>query len=345
MQFIFRLRWRLLALTLLIALPAFVLIYIANIEQRNNDAQAAQQDALKLVRNIAMGQSQFIAETRMLLTMLVSMPQLSPEQPTNCNRFLAGLKQDLPYTFVGVATASGEVVCGTTMPRSVISIADRDYFQLAKSSRSFATSDYQVGKVTGKPVLVFATPIIHTGRDVQDGDFQGVVMASIELSWLQGEIAAAALPVGSAVTVFDRHGTVMARHPETKGWIGRTLPAQMPLIQTVMDTTEEGTVEGPGLDGQPQLTAYMRLPALAETVPVYITVEIPRAVAFAHANQVWQRNLGWLTLGNIAMAVLAWLGSEFLIRRRVEALLQATRRLATGDLSVRIGLCFKRRDR
>src|SRR5688500_1128594 len=42
------------------------------------------------------------------------------------------------------------------------------------------------------------------------------------------------------------------------------------------------------------------------------------------------------------MAVLAWVGSEFLIRRRVAALLQATRRLATGDLSVRVGMADSR---
>src|SRR5688572_25227092 len=199
MHFIFPLRWRLLALTLLIAIPAFILIYLTNIEQRKSAAQEAQDDALHLVRNIAAGQNQFIEETRMLMTMLARVPQLHPGQPAECNAFLADLQKDLPYNFVGVATRSGDVVCGSPVPQSDSNVSDRVYYQRAMFTRGFAASDFQIGRRTGKPLLVFATPIFAPSDEPEEGlaqitPIEGLVLVSIELEWLQQEIAAASLP-------------------------------------------------------------------------------------------------------------------------------------------------------
>lgn len=340
MHFIFRLRWRLFVLALLITVPAFVMLYFNNAEQRSFGAHEAESDALKLVRSIANEQDQFIAETRILLNTLARVPQIYPERPNNCNAFFTGLGEDLPYNFLGVATPAGDVVCGVPTLENVINIADRPYFQRALATNGFAAGDFQLSRVSGKPILVFAVPIFNNYDSTED--VKGVIMASIELSWLQEKISVAALPEGSTITVFDQFGTVMARHPDTQAWLGQTISADTPLLQTILGTVKEGTIEGPGLDGSQQLTAFMRLPALPDTASVYIAVEIPSEVAYARANQLWWRNLTWLILGTLIMAILAWLGSEFLIRRRVEALLIATRKIATGDLSTRVGLANKK---
>ena len=340
MHFIFRLRWRLFVLTLLITVPAFVMLYFNNAEQRLFGAHEAENDALKLVRSIANGQDQFIAETRILLNTLARVPQIYPERPNNCNAFLAAQEEALPYNFLGVATPAGDIVCGVPAPENMLNIADRAYFQRALATGGFAAGDFQLSRVSGRPILVFAVPIFNQSDSTDD--VKGVIMASIELAWLQERISVAALPEGSTITVFDQFGTVMARHPDTQAWLGQTISADTPLLQTILGTVNEGTIEGPGLDGSNQLTAFMRLPALPDTASVYITVEIPSEIAYARANQIWWRNLTWLILGTLIMAILAWLGSEFLIRRRVEALLIATRKIAMGDLSARVGLANKK---
>ena len=340
MQFIFRLRWRLLGLTFIIALPAFILLYMNTVEQRKFAAHEAENSALKLVRSIASGQDQFVAETRARLNMLAHVPQISPSHPNNCQAFLISIENNLPYNFVGVATPEGDVICGNPMPEGVPNIADRPYFQRAITTRAFAAGDFQLSRVSGKPILVFATPIL-SDYDSTDA-VKGVVLASIQLAWLQEEISTATLPDGSTVTVFDQFGTVMARYPNTHAWLGETIPADTPLLQKILGTDQEGIVEGAGLDGQAQLTAFLRLPALPNSGSVYIMVEIPSAVAYAQANQIWWRNLTWLIVGTLAMATLAWMIGKMLISRPVEALLQATRKLAAGDLSARVGLAYTR---
>jgi PAS domain S-box-containing protein len=333
MHFIFRLRWRLLAITLLIAFPAFILIYLSNVEQRQLAAERAQDDALALVRSVAAQQDQFIAETRVLLTTLAQMPQIHPEQRESCNANLAELSQGLPYHFIGVAKTTGEVVCGSPEPQSAANIADRLYFQRALASRYFTAGDFQLGRSTGQPILVFAAPIFRNNDTA--ASIQGVIIASIELTWLQQEIAKSTLPTDTTVTLFDQSGIVLAHYPD-QAWIGRTLPAAHPLLQKVLHTTGEGAVEAPGFDNTARLTAFMRLPSLPATAPLYITVGVPTSVAYAHANEVWRRNLLVLILGTLVMGALAWAGNEFLIRRRINSLLQATKQLATGDLSTRV---------
>src|SRR3954453_14309019 len=131
MTLIFRLRWRLLALTLIIAVPAFMLIYYANVEQRNSAAQVAQHDALGFVHLASEGQDRFIAETKALLASLARLPQVRPDQPESCNALLDNFRQDNPYTFIGLTTPTGDVVCGSPKPDSPTNVADRIYFQRA----------------------------------------------------------------------------------------------------------------------------------------------------------------------------------------------------------------------
>jgi PAS domain S-box-containing protein len=340
MRYTFPFRLRLLVFTLLVALPAFVLLYFVNAELRRNAAHDAHNDALVLLGNIADGQNQLVDETRTLLTTLAHAPQLQSTRLADCALFLNSVQRASPYRFLGVLSTSGDVVCGVPTPSAMANVADRPYFQRAVAARSFVASEYVVSRVTGIPIMNFLAPIF-TADDTVDG----FVIASLELAWLQEKIASASLSPGTIVTLLDEDGTVLARHPNPAGWLGRTIAPETPLLQAILATQGEGTLEGPGLDGSPRLSAFMRLPALAHSVPVFVSVEVSTEVAYAQANQIWWRNLTWWAITTIVMAGLAWLGGEILMRRHVMALLEATRRLAAGDLSVRVGgITTQRRD-
>ena len=331
-RFLLPLRWRLLVLTFIIALPAFVLLYFADVDQRTQAAQTANDQALRLVYDIAEEQSDLIDETRDLLSILAVMPQLHPGRLDNCHALLTTLVQErsAAYRNLAVATPSGDLVCGARMADTLITIADRDYFQRAMASRSFAASDYLIGRITGVPVMGFATPILGA-----NGSVEGAIVATIDLAWLNQAIDAARLPAGTTVTVFDSQRTVLAHYPDADTWRGQVIPAENALVQTILTTQGEGLRAATGLDGIPRLTAFTRLSALPETTPVYVSVGIPTAQAYAEVNRIWRRNMVWLGLMTCLMAILAWLGGYLLIRRRVQRLAQATRQFAAGDLDVR----------
>ncbi len=129
-RFLLSLRWRLLVLALLIALPTFVLLYFADVNQRTVATQDANDQALRLVHDIAQEQSDLVDETHDLLSILAAMPQLHPDRLDNCHALLAALLQQrsAAYRNLAVATPSGEVVCAAQMADSLINLADRDYF-------------------------------------------------------------------------------------------------------------------------------------------------------------------------------------------------------------------------
>ena len=94
------------------------------------------------------------------------------------------------------------------------------------------------------------------------------------------------------------------------------------------------------MDGVPRLYAFM--PLHGATKPdAYLAIGIPTQVAFAEVNRILTRNLIWLGLVAVLALAAAWVGGDLFILRSVNALLNATRRLTAGDLSVRTGLRYR----
>jgi PAS domain S-box-containing protein len=334
MLFNIPLRLRLLVLTIVIALPAFILMYFTYADQREHASHESENDALTLVRNIANSQSQLVNDTKVLLTTLVRLPEVQPDRWADCSALLEDLHQSpSPYSVLAIIAPDGDLVCTSPQSKIVANMADRDYFQRAMTLRTFSASDFLIGRISGKQAMNFGMPIL-----AADSSVVGVIMASLELTWLTQAIDAGNLPPDLDVTVFDKHGTVLARHPDPEKWIGRTIQPDTPLLKTIMATSGEGILEAPGIDAITRLYAFTKLPAFIETAPVYVSVGIPMEMAYAEIDQVQKRNLLWLGLMTLGMAILAFVSSELLITGRVRALLYATQQLATGDLSVRLGI-------
>lgn len=70
----------------------------------------------------------------------------------------------------------------------------------------------------------------------------------------------------------------------------------------------------------------------------YISVGIPTTVAFATSDRILGVNLSGLGLAAALVLAVAWFGADFLVLRRMQTILHATKRLSGGDLSTRTGL-------
>mgnify|MGYP002336074658 CR=1 FL=1 len=326
------LRARLLLLVLAAVIPAFGLIGYTAIAQRQEAAQNAEKDAMNLVRLAAREQSQLIASTRQLLVSLAQLPAIRAPGDATCSRVLAELLRPYPYyTNFGVATPDGRVFCSALPLTQPVNIADRSYFRRAVQSGDFGLGNYQIGRITGIPAINFGYPVKSAG-----GNVRAVVYAALNLSWLNQLAAGIELPVGSALTVVDSRGTILTRHPEPERWVGKPM-RETPLIKEVLGHHGEGTAELDGLDGVTRLYAFAPLhdgPAGS----AYVSVGIPKEVAFASANRAFTRNMASLLVVALLALAAAWVGSDVFVLRRVQALASAARRLATGDLTARTGL-------
>ncbi|MBI2087481.1 MAG: GAF domain-containing protein [Deltaproteobacteria bacterium] len=210
-------------------------------------------------------------------------------------------------------------------------MADRAWFQRAVQTRRFAIGDYQIGRASGKASLNFGYPVIN-----ERGDVEAVVLAGLDLAWLNRLAAKAQLPEGSALTMTDQNGTILARHPNPGQWIGKSVP-EASIVKAILNRGGEGTARASGMDGVRRLYAFTPLDSTAEAGKVYLSVGVPEQVAFADADRTFKRNL--LGLGMVAALALtaAWIGGDVFILRRVKALMKITKRLSEGDLSARTG--------
>jgi signal transduction histidine kinase/HAMP domain-containing protein len=326
------LRIRLIQLVLLALLPALGLIIYGAREQRQDAAAFAENEALRLARILSASHQRLIDSTGHLLVALARIPEIRSSERAGCIRLLADLIQEYPpYSNLAVADIHGEMFCQARSPQSSTNISDRGYFQRALRERNLSVGEYQIGRATGKGGLNLGYPVFD-----QRGTVAGVVFAAIDLAWFNQIVSAAELPKNSTLTLYDRHGTVLARHPEPKQWVGKAA-GDTQIFRTV-SAKAEGVTEGLGLDQKERLYGFTSFGASSGQRDIYLTVGILADVALAGANWTLGRNLAALFIVSVLALIAAWYAGDALILRPLGVLLDATARVAAGNLSTRTGL-------
>ncbi len=331
------LRARLLWLVLLAVLPALGLILYTAHQSGQLAARQTVSEAQLLVRLAAADYERLVANTRQLLGTLARLPEVRGRDAAACNTLFARLKSGYAqYLNFGAIGPDAEVFCSAVPPIHRVNVADRAYFQRALKTRGFAVGDFQIGRITKQPSVVFSHPGYHA-----DGRLQTMVFAALDLTWLNQIVAKAQLPSGSTVTLFDSQGTILSRYPDPEKWVGRSRK-DAPLTQTILSTRSEGTAEVTGLDGVPRLYAFTPLRAGATNSGVYLSVGIPRDIAFADVTRILTHTLAGLVLATLLVFAAAWFGGDVFLLRKIRALVDTTRRLGQGELDTRTGLAHGR---
>ena len=323
------LRSRLLLLIALAVVPALALIFYINLEQRRQAATQAQDNALRLVRLAAAEHAQLIQSAHQLLAALALLPAVRNEDMAACSALFADLLKRYPaYGNLGVSRTDGTYFCSVVPLGPSVNSSSYQWFQRTLTTKDFTVGDFQRSQATGNFALILGYPV---RNDVEE--IQGVVAAALDLGRLNQLAVRAQLPLGSTVIAVDRNGTIIARHPDPERWVGQTVP-EAPLIKAML-AQGEGTAELPGVDGIRRLYAYAQIRDVAAEVGLSVSVGIPTEVAFAAARQRLGRSLFTLGLITLGMILAAWVGSEVLVLRPIQALVRATQRLRAGDLQVR----------
>jgi PAS domain S-box-containing protein len=332
--FLSGLRARLFALVLLALIPALGMILYTAWEQRQMATREAKSNALRLARLIALEHKQLIDGAHQLLVALAQVPAVRDSDPVACSQLLASLlRQEPRFANLGVIKPGGEVACSALPAPRAVNVADRPYFRRALETRAFAIGEYQVGRITGKATLNFGYPALNAA-----GEVKGVVFAALDLDWLNRYPIVTNLPGGSALVVIDRNGTVLARSPEPERWVGKSAP-ETRIVRAIL-AQGEGLAEVPGVDGLPVIFGFTPLLRAPEAGGVYVAIGIPQKAVLAEINRALVLKLLGLSVVALLAFAAAWVGSDVFILRRVRALVGATKRLTSGDLTARTGLSY-----
>src|SRR6266508_2020706 len=244
------LRTRLLLLVLLPVIPALVLAIYTNLEQRRFGRIRVEKDAIREVQLAAAKQQGLIEATRHHLAALARLPQARGTNFAAYDAFFANMtKVYADYNDFGLIETNGDLVASSFGRKGVTNLLDHAHVRRVLKTKDFVIGNFQAGDGTRQPSLPFGHPIFD-----ESGRLARILYAALDLAVLNGVTARMQIPRGSAITIFDREGHVLARYPEPEKWVGNTY-SETTLVKAIMAEVE-GTVERPGLDGVPKLNAF-----------------------------------------------------------------------------------------
>ena len=330
------LRVRLLLLVLVAIIPAWGVIAYTAAEQRQLEVSEIQRNVLRLAEFSAHEEEQVLQGTRQFLIVLANYVRKADKNSSECNAFCADLlRQFKRYANIGVIKPSGDVFCSAVPLKEQANAADRSWFQRAVASGDFAFGDYQVGRISGKPVLVLAYPFPFVA-----GKSTAVVFAALDLEWLNRYIfeIESQLPDGFTITQMDKNAVILARQPDAEQWVGRSMIKNASFREIL--SKKKGVIEAVGEHDTHFIYAFAQLKSSLRKQPAYMILGISSQLAFADSNRALRRNL--ILLGVVALLAMlaAWFGGDLFIMRQVKAMAQASRQLATGEMSARTGLNY-----
>ncbi|MFZ2068262.1 MAG: EAL domain-containing protein [Xanthobacteraceae bacterium] len=173
-----------------------------------------------------------------------------------------------------------------------ISVADREFFLALKSDpqlTSFVSLPAQ--NRTDRAWTMFLT------RKVRgpNGEFLGLVLGAVELSYFENLFASVSLGEGSSITLFRGDGALLTRFPQIESVIGKTFKSS---VNAVGDSNS-GTARFVGqIGGKDRLLAAHRLAHF----PIVLSVAVDTAAALA----IWQKETDVLVgAGGLAALTVA----------------------------------------
>jgi PAS domain S-box-containing protein len=329
---LYSLRFRLVLIVFLAVAPGLVFTAYIHHESRRYARIEGFEDARRMAMLAASNGRSVVDSGRQLLLALTQMPEVQAPKLRFCSDFLARLRQQHPtFANLMVLAEDGRVLCSALPPPTKASMADLEWFLRLAQTREFTVSEPQTGRIAQRAVIQLAQPLLGPERKLL-----GAVVISLDLEWLAATAAEVRPPEGSTVALIDRSGVFLTRRPESGEWQDHIIPASGDILAKLLGKGLEG-VEAVGLDGVPRLYAFA--PFITEPGrEAFVRVGIPTALAYAAADRLLTRNLA--LFGGVALLALLGvhlLGNVFILKH-TNGLIDATRRLAEGDLGFRIGM-------
>jgi len=328
-------RWQLIIIVLIVALPAAGIIIYSGVQQRDNSIHDARKDTQRLVDRIASEQRILVASARQLLVSVSQLPEVKGKNATEVNLVLGRILKLSPnFTSLYIADLTGSIWASAIPPTNPITIYDRRYFKNALASGQLSSGEFQIGRISNKPSLNLAYPY----RNNQD-EIIGVVGVGISLNDYVLTLQRTQLPDRTDMTLIDYQGVILFTSSDSEKRRGKlSNPA---LFKKMAQGPDADTTIAVGIAGdsprQERCVSYQKLRIEGELTPyMYVRVGIPVESVMAQANEQIVRNLSLFTLVLASALFLAWFVGKRSITDRIGLLKGASRSLAKGDLRIRV---------
>jgi diguanylate cyclase (GGDEF)-like protein len=203
----------------------------------------------------------------------------------------------LPQVFnITVTDKNGQLVVSTVdWPVPNLNVADRDYFQTARSRRSgeLSISIPSANRINGKQTIIFA-------RRIEDsaGNFAGIVFASVDTKYLE-DIYGAIQSVHSLLfTLLNPDGIILFRHPDEHNSTGQALSNRSAWLDALSHGDGDEGFRVLGLaDGNVRFVSIRKVPEY----PLIVDVSVTESTSLAS----WRQRAGAIGVGSLVFLLFS----------------------------------------
>ena len=323
-----RLSTRLLFIVLTCLLPVMLLgvwvEYSHWAERRAQLGDLALQQAQLLngdVGSIAEG-------VRSVLSAVAQLDEVRNVAPA-CNERLSATQRNLPiYAFVALLDADGRIAC-TSEPIPQSPAGDQpQWIHDAMTASWFAAGRFATAPGISPGFLPFTLPLaaLVPAR-------RGALVAGLDLERLSEHFArlrqtGSPFLAGSALTVADRDGVILARSPQHEEFVGKRFP---PEAMALVTAQQSGIARLKSIDDTYRVVGY--IPAAQSPFGLMVAIGFAEPAMMADVNRTSLRAGLLFVAVSIAAFVLTLFVARRFIGRPTRELLAAARRWREGDLT------------
>jgi diguanylate cyclase (GGDEF)-like protein len=298
------------ALVLIALVPTAALAVHTAWEQYRLASARLEGEIGRTTRLAAEAHRRLLDGARQILAVMAELPEVQRVDPVVCGvRFAELLRRAPQYVNLGLVGADGVLACSAVPSSGGLSLADRRFVRRALDVRDVTPAEFQLDPVTGTPTVVLGYPVVGPG-----GQASGVVFAALDpaaFTQIAGEIRFADQVT---LTVVDASGTIVARHPEPRRWVGIAMPTE-PVIRAVLGQGE-GALDGPGPDGVRRLQVFVPVGHPSRS-GLYVILGIARGAALTEAGRLLA-----VGIGGTALVLGLVLGGAWVALRRFDTLMR-----------------------
>lgn len=323
-------RTHLLILLAIMMVVPFGIIVQSSLKQREYQENESKNRTQLLAGQVSSELASFTASTELLLNTLSKLTIVQQHDAPAVNKLLADIIVQYPlFSNLLMLDTSGNLWASALPFKGPISYGERRHVRNALSTGKFSSSEFSIGKLIGKPIFAFALPM----KD-KAGQISGAAIAAIDLRNFNRMLKGQNPESHATIHLVDHQGTILynALHPDMIGKQDRS-----DLFKRMTDGTDAGTFEAVGNIGRYQIISYRKLKLPHERVPyMYVRAVIDHDKALEQANKDLIINVFVMASLMLCMFGCAKYFSNKYLIRKIDLLQDASRRLAKGNLDVRV---------
>ncbi len=288
-------------------IPLFFLSYFISLGEKERLINFNKEIKKNIIQLIIENEKQILVKTEIYLKLLSELKEVKNLDKNVCQNLLSDLIRKSDYINFFLFDNSGKLVCSVIPLRreDMIIVSDRDYYKKLLTYRNFIIGNYQIGRVSKKPIIVAAYPIM------QENTMIGGIGVSLSLEYLSKYLSQFILPKDTIVKIIDKKGYVLAINSNTD-LIGKNVLNEKETAYIFKNKDLEGFFE---IDNHH--TYYFKKIKISpfEDEKIFI-VEIPKNVITAPAEEIFKNNLRVIIVFSIITIFITYFSYRFFIYKQ-----------------------------